>query len=99
MAVKPRDINFKHKLITHKIKVAPHMRVQSTDVRRIETHHLATNTAHGLHDTVESYIHTCFKYFRGSERAPQTQRTAHMKTSHVCHTRHHGVCMRARQRR
>ena len=41
----------------------------------------------------------CFKYFRGSERAPQTQRSAHMKTSYVCHTLHRGVCMRARQRR
>ena len=66
MAVTPRDINFKHKLITHKIKVAPHVCVQSVDSRKIRTHHLAANTAHALHDTVESCIHMCFKYFRWS---------------------------------
>ena len=66
MAVAPRDINFKHKLITHKIKVAPHMSAQSADVRAIKTHRVPANTAHALHDTVESYIYTCFKYFRWS---------------------------------
>ena len=54
MAVTPRDINFKHKLITYKIKVAPHVCMQSVDLRKIKTHHLAANTAHALHDTVES---------------------------------------------
>ena len=66
MVVTPRDINFKHKIITHKIKVAPHMCTQSTDVRVIKTHHLATNIVHALHDTVKSHIHMYFKYFRWS---------------------------------
>ena len=95
MAVTPRDINFKHKLITHKIKVAPHVRVQSVDLSKIKTHHLTANTTHALHDTVESYIHMCFKYFRWSERAPQTQRGANMKSSHVCHQLHCGACVHA----
>ena len=54
MAVTPRDITFTHKLITHKIRVAPHMCVQSVDLRKIKTHHLAANIANALHDTVES---------------------------------------------
>ena len=66
MAITPRNISFQHKLITHKIKVDPHICAESADVREIKTHHLATNTAHALHDTVKSHIHMCFKYFRGS---------------------------------
>ena len=54
MAVAPRNIIFKHKLITHKIKVAPRVCVQSVDSRKIKTHYLAANTAHTLPDTVES---------------------------------------------
>ncbi len=95
MAVTPRNINFKHKLITHKIKMAPHMCAQSADVRVIKTHHLATNTTHAIHDTVKSHILMCFKYFRGSERAPQTKRSAHMKTLHEFHQLHRGVSVHA----
>ena len=72
------------------------MCVQSVDSHKIKTHHLAANTAHALHDTVESYIPMCFKYFRWSERAPQTQRTAHMKPSYVCHQLHRCMCTCAR---
>lgn len=39
-----------------------------------------TPRAPPLHDTVKSYIHSCFQYFRRSKRAPQTQRSA----SYVC---------------
>ncbi len=67
-----------------------------------KTHHDTSRLsppAHALHDTVESKLHMCFKYVRGSERALQTQRSAQMKTSYVCHQLHRGVRMRARQRR
>ena len=98
MAVTPRNFNFKHKLITHKIKVDPRMCAQSVVVRKMKTRHLTASTSRVLHDIVKSYIHMCFKYFRWSERTPQMQRSANMKTSYVCHQLHRWVCTRARQR-
>ena len=98
MAVTPRNINFKHKLITHKIKVDPRMCAQSVVVRKSKTRHLTASTSRVLHDIVKSYIHMCFKYFRWSERTSQTQRSANMKTSYVCHQLHRWVCKHARQR-
>ena len=70
MAVKPRNIRFELKLITHNIEVDPHMCFQSADVCEIKTRHLATNTAHTLYDKAKSYRHMCFKFFKGSGRAP-----------------------------
>ena len=98
MAVTPRNFNFKHKLFTHTIKVDPRMCAQSVVVRKMETRHLTASTLRVLHDIVKSYIHMCFKYFRWSERTSQTQRSANMKTSYVCHQLHRWVCKQARQR-
>ncbi len=85
MAVTPRDISFKHKLIPHKNKVAPHVCAQSADARKSK--HTTSRLTPRMHSTTLSN-HTCIcvSNTSGEASAPHKRSAAHIRKHHMCAT-------------